>query len=478
MITSLSSEIQDPKYHSSLTIRAGRLKGEKRDDFITCIANENILLAIQCAVECEENPDFEQKLIQKAEIFAKNFNNSIESERGFLALAKINANEKILEIFKSIQRPNKIHKQVIESLIHNNEPTQALDFILLLLSLPSDKSAILNWALTSFDTKRLPDYYDKSRKMVSNILNQVSTTTTRVNLALALITKYNLENPFTIVNIIQKLIEKEKSSFLKIALKIIQENQLEHQFPIQNIIQKLIQNEDTHSIKIALKIIQENQLEHQFPIQNIIQKLIQNKDTHSLMSALTIIQENQLESQFPIQNIIQKLIQNKGTPSLEIALKIIQENQLEHQFLVQNIIQKLIEQGNNRAWKFAEKKIKYYQLENQFIPQLIEIGSQKSLQLASELKDRVIKPKKISKHLNQVVECIVKILSPFGVKVDIPILNQEGNIFIKELTDKTNQNIQNIKYKDKNLHIGQKITAKIIDIDNEGIINLSLNQIC
>jgi hypothetical protein len=316
-------------------MRAGRLKGEKRDDFITSIANENILLAIQCAVECEENPNFEQKLIEQAEISAKNFSDSIASERGILALAKINASEKILEVFKSIEQPNHIHKQVINNLINNSEPTQSLDFILLLLNLPSKKTQILYWAILSFDIARLPNHYDKAQKTTARLLRRNRLFT--IQLAIDLIAKYDLNKKFLIPNIIKQLIKKQSKKFnkaQKIILKLVKKHQLDKAF-VKKLVEVLIKSGRGNRLELALDIIKERQLQKYFPILSIVYKLIETGSKRPVQLAIKLIEEHQLEHQFSIQNIIQKLIQNGSIHSTQLAVELIKEHQLEHQFSVQ-----------------------------------------------------------------------------------------------------------------------------------------------
>jgi hypothetical protein len=387
MIRNLDKKIADPKYHGSLIIGAGRHKGEKRKEFVNRIATHNILLAVQCIIECEKDEVYEHTLLEQAKQAARNFENPLNTERGLLALAKMQANTEIVKVFEEVINPNKTHKQVIENLISNAEPSQALDFILLLLDLPRQKYIIIQWAINSISTESLPSNYERVRKLILKLTDNHNPSIFKYKFLLEIIKKYKLEKQ-SIENIIQQVIEIKDASLLKSAFEIVKEYELDIQFPPENILQQLIEVGTFASLKYAFEIVKEHKLDIQF-LENVIQQLMEIKTNQSLKYAFEIVKEHKLDIQF-LENVIQQLMEIKTKSSLKLAFEIVKEYKLEKQFPVENIIQQLIENKSYQSLKYAFEIVKEYQLEKLFpveniIQELISTNNTKSLRYAYEL---------------------------------------------------------------------------------------------
>ncbi len=79
--------------------------------------------------------------------------------------------------------------------------------------------------------------------------------------------------------------------------------------------------------------------------------------------------------------------------------------------------------------------------------------------------------------VNNVYTCKVLIISHKRVFVKIENETRKASIYIGELTNQRLANIYDFECNSEKLHIGQKLKAKVISIDEKGRINLSLKQV-
>lgn len=338
MIRNLDKKIADSKYHGSLIIGAGRLKGTQRTNFVDTIAAHNILLAVQCIVECEQDETYERTLLKKAKKAARNFRNLLEAERGILALAKMQANQEIVMVFEEIKKtPNKTHKIVIENLINNAEPNQALDFILLLLDLPKNKNCIIQWSINIVNIGELPSNYGNAKKLILKLID--FPTFFQLPFAAALVKKYKLDYKFIEI-VIQKLLHR-KNKFVIVSVKnLIFASELILKFSSEKqwgekIMQLLIDSKNFESLKLAPELVQKFNLEKQWG-EKIMRLLIDSKNFESLKLASELIQKFNLEKHWG-EKIIQKLIEFGNFLLLELAIGLIQKYNLETLFPIKDI---------------------------------------------------------------------------------------------------------------------------------------------
>lgn len=79
--------------------------------------------------------------------------------------------------------------------------------------------------------------------------------------------------------------------------------------------------------------------------------------------------------------------------------------------------------------------------------------------------------------ISQIVECFISKIINSRIHVRIENETRPASIYIGELSNKYIPNIFDFEYNGEKLHIGQKLIAKVISIDEKGRINLSLKQV-
>ena len=62
-------------------------------------------------------------------------------------------------------------------------------------------------------------------------------------------------------------------------------------------------------------------------------------------------------------------------------------------------------------------------------------------------------------------------LMNFGAFVDLGVNGKEGLLHISKISNERIKNIEDV------LHVGEKVTVKVIDIDEQGRINLSMKDL-
>lgn len=305
-----------------------------------------------------------------------------------------------------------------------------------------------------------------------------------LQLAATWIEKHQLQDKFPVETLIENSIQKGSIKSLQLAKNWIAEGNLQDKFPIKILIEKLIQNKDYVSLKLAKNWVAENQLQNEFPIEDLIEKLIRNEDYVSLKLAKNWIVEGKLQDKFPAEILIKKLIQNKSVQSFQLAKSWITEGKLQDKFPTEILIEELIQNQSYSFLQLAENWIVKYQLQDKFsveilAEKLIQNQDKKSLNLARKwikkyrLQDKILIKKPTEKNI---VVCHVTNIIPSRVFVKIEGEERKASIYIGELTNARLIDICDFEYNGEKLHIGQKLIVKVINIDEQDRINLSLKR--
>ena len=78
--------------------------------------------------------------------------------------------------------------------------------------------------------------------------------------------------------------------------------------------------------------------------------------------------------------------------------------------------------------------------------------------------------------INEIVEATIINITFFGVSLKLEGLDIKASIFINELTDKPINSINDVRYNGQKLRIGQKLSAKVYNVDEYGRMHLSLKR--
>jgi hypothetical protein len=149
MIPNLETKANNEKYFKSIRYFSHSLEGEKRRAFISEVGDHNIYLAAQCIMSAEKDKDFEKTLIAKSESFARDFNNSEKSAKGFLALAELESFEIISNLLLEVIKPSKIHSQVLINILEGNNQATFVSFIEILIKV--QKIPFIHYAINAFN---------------------------------------------------------------------------------------------------------------------------------------------------------------------------------------------------------------------------------------------------------------------------------------------------------------------------------------
>jgi len=160
---------------------------------------------------------------------------------------------------------------------------------------------------------------------------------------------------------------------------------------------------------------------------------------------------------------------------LGLAVSIIDKFNLWLEFSLNDLIYQAF---NLKKWGLLTQWHSKYNLEEKYTIQsiiilAIENGDfQNARQIAKTFHLNFQDFYEIS--LGSIIKCLVRKIIPNRVFVKIENETRPASIHIGELTDEHMDNIFSFEYKGEKLHIGQKLVAKVISIDEQGRINLSL----
>lgn len=136
-------------------------------------------------------------------------------------------------------------------------------------------------------------------------------------------------------------------------------------------------------------------------------------------------------------------------------------------------------------YKFLRNKFSTnYINENLIIDNIISSPKQKNSKIkmleileVNIQKDLSFYKKIFTNSSSDIVMCSIKNIIPSRIFVKIESETRPASIYIGELTNQRLLNINDFEYNGEKLHIGQKLVAKVISIDEQGRINLSLKQV-
>jgi hypothetical protein len=149
MIPDLEHKANNEKYFKSIRYFSHSLKGEKRRNFISQVAEYNVYLAAQCIMSAEKDEELENRLIEKAQSIAQNFLQPENSAKGFLALAEFENFNEIVSLLKDVKKPSKIHSQVFSKILEGKNSDLFITFLDILTKL--NNTTFIHFAINSYN---------------------------------------------------------------------------------------------------------------------------------------------------------------------------------------------------------------------------------------------------------------------------------------------------------------------------------------
>lgn len=260
MMIDLSNKANNEKYYKSIRYFSHALKDDKRRAFISELAEYNIYLAAQCVMSAEKDEVFEKSLIEKSEIYAKDFNNPEKSANGFLALAEFECPEIISSLFSNIQTPASPHLQVIGKILESKTPDVFCSFLLIFSQ--TNKPILIQFAVNSYSGDL---QITNSNKHILKSVFQYLIKNKIFGLLSIIIEKYNLFSDFYYileekVEDVIRQISNLKITGIKLAYRLAVENNLIESFTPEYFIKKALDSKGKGSITFAISIALEHNI--------------------------------------------------------------------------------------------------------------------------------------------------------------------------------------------------------------------------
>ena len=597
-----------PKWKKVLNLVRG-LAGETSTKIVETVAVADALtMAESIGSSIEQKPEEVIFVAIEAEKQARNFENVEVSAQGFLALMELEQYQIIAEVFKNVykyfeelvdkkgkvkrkNRGGRASVNILNMIKYNKSDNFLIDFVEIIKNDISDKNlkqviGIIDVsAITSLDNFYLilleREAYNSIITLIRRgyIINDNygislwhNTKSNRLKWDLLLRCFIKLDK-ISLIGFINKQIEKQiKSNEVFLSLQVIKKYSLESEFNIISIIDNLILKADFSSIKMVKNIVLEYDLLEKYPMGFLIDEMLLTGESRSLKKAKEWAKEFELEQDFLIlsesENQEKKIdlqyekhiknILNLFAGEFKIGLTYSKSNfnrsiykavrlrptqvfKTKSYFLDTLISTQCVRQLDLNSYKILryptlsdfgiadsitsnitigyviecnviniipsrvfvkikgekhkasisikELSIKYitditlfeYNYEKLHIGQkltakVIAIDEKNGIQLSlrQELETKIQLPKL---SLKQVVNCLIKDISIFGIAVNVLETNEKGHIFISEISDKKIHNIFDFEYNGEKLYKGKKLTAKVIAIDEKNGIQLSLKQV-
>lgn len=186
---------------------------------------------------------------------------------------------------------------------------------------------------------------------------------------------------------------------------------------------------------------------------------------------------------FDIKFMIDKFLKNGNRKDIRIAIFLIQACNLNNLYSANILVKQLIDNktaGSNRVTNKRKKRlIQSIIVANGLEDDFSDVKITKVKTNNREIVKNIL-PKTIGINNPLTVyywyECIVTNIIPSRVFVKIENETRPASIYIGELTNQRLANILDFEYNGEKLHIGQKLIAKVINIDEQGRIDLSLKH--
>lgn len=424
----LEKHTNDPTWAEVIRLYSGLFDTkDEREDFILDLAEKDILLAAEC-----KTSSVDEEIVLTLSIEKKISINSIdtnESAKSILALLEINKFEKLKSIFIFYKHKRSILPNVFSSIAYNFDNDKFITLYSVFVSINHRLSTKEKKSIRNFFRELISKNMD-IRKYFNILINSASSSNITELRKIANEVPFDIDMNIDIVQTIKRLIKENKPLSIKQALVLINQHSLDKDFDVKNIITKLMKFNTSFSKKHAQTFISKYKLENEFPQSTFVNT----------------------------EQEIQKLLNEANHKSLKQAIKLIRQNDNEELI---NLIRDFLN-SNPSFIEFANKQVIHYRLLNRF----------------SEFKQEQItidKPKRNSDK-DTVISEITKII-PSRIFVKIENETRSASIYIGELANKRINNILDFEYNGVKLHVGQKLIAKVINIDKQGRINLSLKQV-
>ncbi len=285
-----------PKWKKVLNLVRG-LAGETSTKIVETVAvTDALTMAESIGSSIEQKPEEVIFVAIEAEKQARNFENAEVSAQGFLAVM-LKETDRVSQLLKSIT----LNKKVIKNIVEQANTDKVLDIIGIVMSLNINKNRLKFLFLEVFDYEEVNS-----------------------------IQKQQLQN-FAMIFLKQKILLSTQDVY------IIEKYQLQNKFSIEDIVEKMICNEDMNKLKNAVRLIEIYQLFDKFSIKQIIEKFITHKKIKFIKFGFDVIKKYQLQDKILIlkgdfvTDLAKKLIQQNNAKSLKLANFLILNYQLEEQ---------------------------------------------------------------------------------------------------------------------------------------------------
>lgn len=300
-----------------------------------------------------------------------------------------------------------------------------------------------------------------------NIINKALSKNAKINFIINLAIKYNVTKELSSDQLIEySLRQNDIDSFERI-LDIFNINYSEIiEYAVRNFI-------NARKPDACLYLINKYSLQSIFTLDYLIEKKGLMLHPGLLENISKIYLNNELDSH------LIKLVDNYYNENkLGLAVKIIEQYNLWPKFSFDNFIQKAFVL---KKWGLLAQWFSKYNLEEKYSINdiihnaLINNDIHIAYQVANEYNLNFDDFYKIS--VGKIVNCSVRKIVKSRVFVKIEFKNRPASIYIGELGNKRIDDILDFEYNGEKLHRGQKLTAKVISIDEQSRINLSLRQV-
>ena len=373
--------INDPRWVESVILCAGIIKN--RELFIRLIAAKNPLRAAQCITSStRQEKEIEAEVLGYSKAAARSKNREKATE-GILALIEMGA---VSEALICIRRKTSSTKlgQLLNGLVDSASSSQ-LQLLLGEISGEEDKITDKLLHIISIRTAEndslfqdiFYEYYDKW-PMYCPVMLQKPERCLRIDIE-SLFEKILLipgDNAYCYILLIYN-----NSSLLKV------------KYPPEVLTKMFLTHGGEQSLLKALDLIDQYNIYSQFPIEHIVQCFVDNGGEQTLLRAADLIALHGLEYLFPIDQLVKQLLNCNGEQSFILAADLIGQHNLQKLFSVEQYAQMVLNRGEQGFLK-AINLIGLHKINNifplvQVIEHLLDFNSVKSLQMASNLLERV-----------------------------------------------------------------------------------------
>lgn len=284
MIEFIKNKANDEKYFGSVKYFYHNLQNLKKQKFIIVLARYNVYLAAQCIMTSQKDSVIEEKIIEIAEKNAKDFTNSDKSAKGFLALAEFDKFTLIADLFKEVQKPEKLHTYIFKKIFENNK-SQDIFLQLLDVILSINKISLVSHCISTYSGEILINNENKEiiKKMFDFLFDNKY-----YGIAKSILEKFDLYKDISLIfdvepiELVKKLLyaQSKKLRALKLSYEIYNRFNLVEQLDSNLFIEELISVNSDKSILLAM-LISKRQNIRNLKLDDILLNLLQDKRTNT-----------------------------------------------------------------------------------------------------------------------------------------------------------------------------------------------------